>query len=200
MRKSSAGSREESTRRLTSTGFCVIGACVICVAAGCGNSDKQPSLSALFKQSGGNRPSVYPLAGKVTIDGEPAHYVKPQRLVMMLYDPTRPNLPPFKRPCKDISAEGTFSFGSYTKGDGLPAGKFVVAFAVLEVTNRGLLGPDQLNNLYNDPEKNAGIPQFNIDHRAPGKKDYVFDLKVAGREGVGSPGPKALTELRPLDY
>ena len=139
------------------------------------------------------------MAGKVTIDGQPAHYVKPQRLVMMLYDPKRPDIPPFKRTCKDISGEGTFSFGTYAKGDGLPSGKFIVAFAVLEVTNRGLLGPDQLNNLYNDPEKNAGIPEFTIDHQAPGKRDYVFDLKVAGREGLVTPGAKALTELRPLD-
>jgi hypothetical protein len=166
-------------------------------AAGCGKSAENASLEALLKQSGDNRASLYPLAGRVTIDGEPAHYVKPQRLVMMLYDPTRPDVPPFKRPCKDVSAEGTFVFGTYAKGDGLPAGKFIVTFAVLEVTNRGLLGPDQLNNLYNDPEKNDKIPEFHIDHQGPGKEDYVFDLKVAGKEGVRNPGPRALTEVRP---
>jgi hypothetical protein len=175
----------------------VLVACAVLAAAGCGKSGNNESLQALLKQSGDNRASLYPLAGRVTIDGEPAHYVKPQRLVMMLYDPTRPDLPPFKRPCKDVSAEGNFAFGTYTKGDGIPAGKFIVAFAVLEVTNRGLLGPDQLNNLYNDPEKNDKIPEFHIDHRAPGKEDYVFDLKVAGQDGSRTSGPRALTEVRP---
>jgi hypothetical protein len=184
-------------RRLATELLGVVGACAILAAAGCSKSGNHASLEALLKQSGDNRASLYPLAGKVTIDGQPAQYAKPQRLVMMLYDPTRPDLPPFKRPCKDISAEGTFAFGTYAKGDGLPAGKFVVTFAVLRVTNQGLLGPDQLNNLYNDPDKNAQNPEFNIVHQAPGKEDYLFDLKVAGQEGVRMPGPNALTELRP---
>jgi len=176
----------------------IFGACVLLPTVGCGKSADSASLTALLKQSGENKPAPYPLAGRVTIDGEPAHYVKPQRLVMMLYDPARPDLPLFKRPCKDVSAEGTFAFNTYTKGDGLPSGKFVVVFAVLEVTNRGLLGPDQLNNLYNDPERNSQDSQFIIDHQPPGKEDYVFDLKVAGKDAVKIPGPKALTELRPL--
>jgi hypothetical protein len=181
-------------RTLQVVGVIVAGAVF---ATGCGKSADHASLEALLKQSGDNRASLYPLAGKVTIDGEPAHYVKPQRLVMMLFDPTRPDMPLFKRPCKDVGAEGTFAFGTYAKGDGLPAGKFIVTFAVLEVTNRGLLGPDQLKNLYNDPEKNDKFPEFHIDHQAPGKEDYVFDLKVAGREGVRTPGSRALTEVRP---
>jgi len=177
----------------------VVGACAILAEAGCGKSGNNASLAALLRKTGDNRASLYPLAGKVAIDGQPAQYAKPQRLVMMLFDPTKPNLPPFKRPCKDVSAEGTFAFGTYAKGDGLPAGKFVVTFAVLRVTNQGLLGPDQLNNLYNDPEKNALNPEFNINHQAPGKEDYAFDLKVAGQAGVAMPGPMALTELRPED-
>jgi hypothetical protein len=184
-------------RRRATEAIRLVGVCAMLAAAGCSKSGNDQSLHALLKQSGDNRASLYPLAGRVTIDGEPALYVKPQRLVMMLYDPTKPDLPPFKRPCKDVSAEGTFAFGTYTKGDGIPAGKFIVAFAVLEVTNRGLLGPDQLNNLYNDPEKNANNPDFHIDHQAPGKTDYVFDLKVSGQQGSQTPGPRALTEVRP---
>ena len=175
----------------------VIAACAIFSTLGCGKSADQAALDALLKQSGDNRAILYPLAGRVTIDGQPAHYAKPQRLVMMLYDPTRPDLPVSKRPCKDVSAEGTFAFGTYKKGDGIPPGQFVVAFAVLEVTNRGLLGPDQLQNLYNDPEKNAENPEFHINHQAPGKEDYIFDLKVAGKQGPSTPGPRALTEVRP---
>jgi hypothetical protein len=183
--------------RIGSSRSLAIVACAIFATFGCGKSDNQASLDALLKEAGDNRASLYPLAGRVTIDGRPAHYVKPQRLVMMLYDPTRPDLPSFKRPCKDVSPEGTFAFGTYTKGDGLQPGKFIVAFAVLEVTNRGLLGPDQLQNLYNDPEKNSANPEFRINHQAPGKEDYVFDLKVTGKQGPPVPGPNALTEVRP---
>ncbi len=186
-------------RRFPAEVLKAVGACAVLAAAGCSKSGNNASLQALLKRTGDNRGSLYSLAGKVTIDGQPAQYVKPRRLVMMLYDPTKPDLPPFKRPCKDVSPEGTFAFGTYAKGDGLPAGKFVVTFALLRVTNQGLLGPDQLNNLYNDPEKNALNPEFNITHQAPGKEDYAFDLKVAGQEGVAAPGPKALTELRPED-
>jgi hypothetical protein len=184
-------------RRLIARLLATVGACAIFATVGCSKPADHESLEAMLKQSGDDRSSLYPLAGKVTIDGQPAHYAKPQRLVMMLYDPTQPDLPPFKRPCKDVSAEGTFAFGTYTKADGLPAGKFIVTFAVLEVTNRGLLGPDQLNNLYNDPDQNAKIPEFNIVHEAPGKEDYVFDLKLAGQPPRGAAGPRALTELRP---
>lgn len=183
-------------RRLAIEMLGAFGACAV-LTVGCSKSDNHASLEALLRQTGDNRASLYPLAGKVIVDGQPARYVKPQRLVMMLYDRSRPDLPPFKRPCKDVGADGTFSFGTYAKGDGLPAGKFVVTFALLKVTNQGLLGPDQLNNLYNDPEKNAKVSEFNIDHHGPGKEDYVFDLKVADQEEVGVPGPNALTELRP---
>ena len=66
---------------------------------------------------------------------------------------------------------------------------------MLADTKRGLLGPDQLKNLYNDPDKNKSIPEFHIDHKAPGRKDYVFDLKLAGKEPVEPPGQFALTSL-----
>jgi hypothetical protein len=161
---------------------------------GCAKSS-QESLDAYLKQTGHSRADVFPLAGKVTIDGQPARYVKPLRLVVMLYDESKPNLPSFKRPCRECNADGEFSFGTYTKGDGLPPGNFVVAFAVLNVTMQGLKGPDQLKNLYNDPERNAGNPAFKIDHRAPGKRDYYFDLKVDGQEPIETPGPKSLMEL-----
>ena len=187
---------EKIVRRFAAQVIGVIGSCAAFAAVGCnGTNSGNESLEALLKQSGETRASLYPLAGKVTIDGEPPHFVRPERLIVMLNDPTNPDLS--KRPCRQCDDEGEFAFGTYTKGDGLPAGKFIVTFAVLRVTARGLIGPDQLKNLYNDPDKNAKIPEFNIVHQAPGKKDYVFDLKIAGQEAVETPGPNALTELRP---
>lgn len=181
-------------RRIARASIPAAGFLLVVSIMGCGRSS-QESLDAYLKQTGHSRADVFPLAGKVTIDGQPARYVKPLRLVVMLYDESKPDLPPFRRPCRECNADGEFSFGTYTKGDGLPPGKFVVAFAVLNVTMQGLKGPDQLKNLYNDPEKNAGNPDFKIDHGRPGKRDYHFDLKVDGRDAIETPGPKSLTEL-----
>jgi hypothetical protein len=167
-------------------------ACAV-VAAGCGKPVKE-SLPAGFKQNGQIPAKVYPFAGKITIDGQPPRVAWPDRLLVMLTDPSNPIL--VNRPCRQCNDAGEFAFGTYTKDDGVSARKYAVTFAVLRITPRGLVGPDQLKNLYNDPDKNQQIPEFNIDHEAPGKRDYLFDLKVAGQEGNDSPGPKALTELR----
>jgi hypothetical protein len=187
-------SQEEFMRRLLALSTGMIGSVAVFAAVGCSKSNDE-SLQAFLKQTGQSRAALSPLAGKVTIDGQPAHYVKPLKLVLMLYDETKPDLPPFRRPCRECNAEGEFSFGTYTKGDGIPAGKFIITFAVLNVTMRGLKGPDQLKNLYNDPDRNAEKPEFRIVHEAPGKKDYLFDLKLAGQEAIAVPGPKSLTEL-----
>jgi len=181
---------------LGSTGIRVAGLTLF-LAVGCAKSENE-SLQALIRRSETKPADVHPLAGKVTIDGQTPPFVFPQRLIVMLYDPAKPNLPPAKRPCRQVSADGEFAFGTFTKEDGLPAGKFIATFAVLEFTTRGLQGPDQLKNLYNDPDKNALLPEFNIDHEGPGKKDYHFELKLSGQEANGSPGPNALTQLVPL--
>ena len=176
-------------------GIGAIGALAVFAAVGCSKSANNQSLEALLKQTGQNRAALYPLAGKVTIDGQPPQFVRPNRLIVMLNDPNNPDLT--RRPCRECNEEGEFAFGTYTKKDGVPAAKYIVTFAVLKITMRGLLGPDQLNNLYNDPDRNEKVAEFNIVHEAPGREDYAFDLKVAGQPAVGMPGPKALTELRP---
>jgi hypothetical protein len=170
------------------------GLSAVLLAVGCARSNSQ-SLQAAIKQSGQKPESLAPLGGKVLVDGQPAHFVKPLKLVVMLYDPSKPNLPPSRRPCKECNPEGEFSFGTYLKGDGLPTGKFIATFAVLHVTMRGLRGPDELKNLYNDPDANAQMPQFTIEHRAPGKTDYVFELTLEGKQGLETPAPNALTQL-----
>jgi hypothetical protein len=181
-------------RRIAQAWIHAAGFVLLASIAGCAKSSQQ-SLDAYLKQTGHTRAEVFPLAGKVTIDGQPARYVKPLRLVVMLYDASKPNLPAFRRPCRECNADGEFSFNTYTQGDGLPPGNYVVTFAVLNVTMQGLKGPDQLKNLYNDPERNARNPAFKIDHGPPGKKDYLFDLKVDGQAAIEMPGPNSLTEL-----
>jgi hypothetical protein len=91
---------------------------------------------------------------------------------------------------------------SYERGDGVPTGSYVVLFAELIPTplmatkrSKGLRGPDGLMNLYNDPDRNKQDVQFKIDITPPGKSDYAFDLKVAGKEAA-TPGPHAVTEIK----
>jgi len=55
--------------------------------------------------------------------------------------------------------------------------------------------PDELQNLYNDPENNAKVPEFNVEIKSPGRSDWQFDLAVAGKEPVTNPGSKAITKL-----
>ncbi len=58
----------------------------------------------------------------------------------------------------------------------------------------GFIPPDKLHNLYSDPDANAKLREFVIDHKAPGKTDYHFNLEVAGK-GPVEPGPHALNGL-----
>lgn len=171
----------------------VLGLTAACLAAGCRRAENE-SLDAFLKQAGPNRLNVYPLAGKVTIDGQPPQFARPLRLVVMLNDPSNANLA--RRPARQCNDEGEFAFGTYRKQDGVPAATYVVTFAVLKLTPQGFVGPDQLKNLYNDPDKNAQVPEFKIVHQSPGRTDCLFDLKVADQTPVEVPGPNALTELR----
>jgi hypothetical protein len=171
----------------------VLSLAAACWAGGCRRAENE-SLDAYLKQAGPNRRDVYPLAGKVTIDGQPPQFARPLRLVVMLNDPSNPNLA--KRSIRQCNDDGEFAFGTYRKQDGVPAGTYTVTFAVLKLTPQGFVGPDQLTNLYNDPDKNALVPEFKIVHQPPGKTDCEFDLKLAGQTPVEPPGPNALTELR----
>ncbi len=113
----------------------------------------------------------------------------------MLNDPAKPDVPLIKRLYVTTDPDGSFQFSSVRPGDGIPPGKYVVTFALLKTQGEmGLVGPDRFNNLYNDPDKNGKIEEFTIDHKAPGKSDYVFDLRIAGEEAA-TPGPHSLTNL-----
>jgi hypothetical protein len=57
-------------------------------------------------------------------------------------------------------------------------------------------GPDELKNLYNDPEKNKNDAAFLVDVQPPGRTDYQFDLSVAGKDPVIKPGPHAVTWVK----
>lgn len=170
------------------------------LAVGCGGtSSANQALDQQLKASDATREVVAKFAGKVTVDGLPPAPGPKESLVVILYDPTNPPSPEKPPRFTFCGKEGGFEFHTYLRGDGVPVGSYVVLFAQLKTGGRGSLGfkpPDALKNLYNDPEKNALVPEFKIDHTAPGKTDYAFDLSVAGRDPIAEPGPKAITRIR----
>jgi hypothetical protein len=173
--------------------------CLVLISTGCSRTQSpDQALNASLASQGQSKTAVYPLAGKVTIDGQPPQSFKTSRsrLVIMLYDPSQPNLRIGQRPHETVNSEGNFAFHAYDRADGVPPGKYIVTFALLNfTTKRGYLGPDQLKNEYNDPDRNQNVPELNIDHQTPGKKNYEFDLKVPSGDPLPA-GPKALTEIR----
>lgn len=162
------------------------------LAAGCSSGSEQ-ALDRALKDSGKTKDAVYPLAGKVLIDGAPPQLDRGYRLVIVLNDPEKLDTPAIDKPHVNADDKGEFRFSTYGQMDGIKPGKFIVTFGVYKRERiLGLVPPDQLHDLYTDPDVNKDLPGFVIDHKAPGKKDYVFSLETAGKEPVTHPGPHAL--------
>ncbi len=150
----------------------------------------EQALAVALKDVGQTKSSVYPLAGKVTIDGRAPAYDQRTPIFVILVDPSK--LKPLEY--VECDEEGHFAFHTYAAADGVRPGTYIVAFARFKTSRRAKEGSDLLNNLYNDPEKNAVRSEFKIEHADPGKSDYLFDLKLAGLDPA-TPGPKAITHL-----
>ena len=155
-------------------------------------------MTIALQQTGQPKVDVFPLVGRVTIDGQPPEIERREAVIVMLFDATKHDLKLSQRPrsseCDD--ATGKFAFSIYELNDGVKPGIYVIVIAKLALSRlRRYLGPDQLHNLYNDPDKNAQIAEFCIEHKAPGKTDYEFRLTVAGVEPVENPGPHAVTAI-----
>jgi hypothetical protein len=178
--------------------FAVLVGLAVVGAAGCGSRTGTQSVDSVLQSSGKARETVYPLAGKITVDNQTpeAGGFGQRRILVLLFDQSKLEASANGVPKAICNANGDFAFNMYDQGDGVPPGKYVLAIVELKFDKRkGYFGEDVLKNQYNDPTKNANSPEFKIDHQAPGKKDYAFDLKVADREKV-SPGPKAVTTIR----
>jgi hypothetical protein len=185
-----------SERRLIYRVVCLCAASAAFLVAGCSQSESgSQRLDKELSAAGKSKAAVFPLGGVITIDGQPAATpTRKDRIVVLLNEFTEPDASDKKGRRTFADAKGEFHFATYSAADGVPAGKYVVSFAMLDKNgNKGTLsGPDGFKNLYNDPEKNITVPDLVIDHQAPGKSDYKFDLKLAGKEEA-QPGPKALT-------
>jgi hypothetical protein len=173
-------------------------ACALLAAfVGCGGSPSPAQrVQTELTKIGESAKSIYPLAGKVQIDSQPPQAVSNQRIVVVLFDRAKPTLGVAERPSAICNERGEFAFTTYRDADGVEAGDYVVTFALLclRAKDGSLIGPDGLQNLYNDPDKNEKIDEFTIKHASPGKRDYTFDLKEAGQE-PGTPGPRAVTQI-----
>ncbi len=167
----------------------------IVASSGCSGQSASSALDYSLANAKLAKEGVYPLAGQVTVDGQPPQLEKRDNLIVMLNEPGKMEIPSAQKRNVTVRPDGSFAFSTYGPNDGIRPGKYILTFAVLRAKGKiGDLGPDKLNNLYNDPDKNSTIPEFVIDHQAPGKSDYRFNLEVAGKEGLAA-GPHALTDL-----
>jgi hypothetical protein len=167
------------------------------LVAGCSSGQTaDQAIDIALANSGKTRSAVYPLAGKVTVDGMPPELAEAEWIVMSLKDPA--NLKAIGR-IAVIPRSGEFAFGAFGKDDGMTVGTYIATFTKLKRgQHKQYPGPDQFLNLYDDPDRNLKeYPELKINHQSPGKKDYVFDLKIAGREAVAA-GPNAVTHFRHL--
>lgn len=142
------------------------------------------------------RQELAKFAGQVTIDGEPpGDLPHGSMLFVSLHrkQDGQQSAVPLQAIC---DSTGHFGFSTYLKEDGVPIGSYIVTFVKLQRVGRRLFGlPDELKNLYSDPEKNSERPEFVVDLQATGKSDYQFDLAVAGQEPIETPGPHAVTRI-----
>lgn len=174
-----------SGRRSASRRLWLVASLAALVAVGCPQQKSaDEATDAALKAQGLTKEAVCPLAGKVTVDGQtPQSQPKINPIVVVLNDTSKPDVPPRDRRRVELNPQGEFAFNTYKAGDGVPPGKYVVTFAQFKYNKKkGLLGPDQLKNLYNDPDKNAQKTGFVIDHQPSGKTDYLFNLEIQGKE------------------
>ena len=197
-------------RRHSSTGFAGLLLAVV-VLPGCVGCSGQPSSEERLEREFKEHPefkkeSLSKFSGHVTIDGQPP--AQGTTVFVILGDPkhmddaTHLQVPKLFTSCKP---DGSFSFHTYLEGDGVPAGKYVLMFVGLhkpqarrQVRSQGnnvFIGPDELKNLYNDPDKNSKNEKFALDLQSPGKDDYEFNLEVAGKPPVDAPGANSWTRI-----
>jgi hypothetical protein len=182
--------------RLASRKCRLLAAFALLLVAGCSGKPADQALDKALAASGQQRSTVYPLAGTVTVDGLPPELKPGERIVVMLNDAAKPDAPLNTRPYALVGDAGAFTFRTYAEADGINPGTYIVIVAKLMKTRKGLVAPDGFHNLYNDPEKNQKEhPNFKIEHQAPGKTDYAFDLQIAGRDEAPA-GPRALTHVK----
>ena len=104
-----------------------LSASTIAVLPGCGGTQSAgQALDNALAQAVTAKESVYPLAGKVTIDGAPPQFDKRDTLVVMLNDSDKLDVPSLEKKHAQTNQEGAFSFSTYAKNDGVKPGKYIL--------------------------------------------------------------------------
>jgi len=167
---------------------------IFVLSLGCeGRQSTAQRLEEAYKSAGMDPVKAYPLGGKITVDNEPPDAKsETARLVAIAYDAAKPDVKAKSNARAFVRPDGSFELPP------LPPGKYVMLFAQLGYNPRvGFLGPDGLKNLYNDPDVNLKKPEFVVEHQAPGRTDYTFNLSLAGETPPAAPGPKAFVGSGP---
>jgi hypothetical protein len=182
----------------------------VALFAGCNHAPtEEDSVSEYFKTSKTKRVPVAKFAGHVSIDGQPP--AQGAHLFVILNNPEHLEKPGkgFPKYVAKCDAEGNFAFTTYVTGDGVPQGKYLLTFVEFRASKRkegrsmggmrpglqqGFGGPDELKNLYNDPEKNKGDQTFLVDLTESGRTNLDFNLAVAGKDG-GPPSEYSVTTV-----
>jgi hypothetical protein len=167
---------------------------IFVLSLGCeGRQSTAQRLESAYQSAGMEPVTAYPLGGKITIDNEPpTARSESTRLVAIAYDAAKPESKALSNARAFVKPDGSFELPA------LPPGKYVMLFAWLgHNPKRGFFGPDGLKNLYNDPDVNSQKREFLIDHQAPGRTDYTFNLSLAGETPPATPGPKAFVGSGP---
>jgi hypothetical protein len=157
------------------------------LAGGCSESADQAILRRKKEYNVQDQPAAK-YSGTVTIDGQTPDVPAGHDLLVFLYDP--------KTDADKRGRGARYSAckrdGSFQFGESIAPGSYVVLFAELARGRPGISrGPDLLQNLYNDPDKNATRAGFTIELSPPGKTGASFNLEIAGKEPVTTPGPHA---------
>ena len=193
--------------------FLALGGLLLAFATGC---DRMQTADQARQRQFHEHPqfelpaAVAKFGGRVTVDGKPPK--RNCRLFVILNDPQHlEQTADGEGPRLFVACEpnGDFSFSTYQPHDGVLAGKYVVTFVELHrliyrSPSRALRTspffpgperhrqPDELHNLYNDPDKNAKTDEFVVDLQPPGNSHHDFALVVAGKKPVEKPGPNAV--------
>jgi hypothetical protein len=204
---------------LRCSGWSLAAGLFIAVAAGCNSTvspdaarEKQYADNAAYKKV-----DVAKFAGKVTVDGQPP--AKESKLFVILNDINHLDENaklPAPRLYASCDAEGNFAFTTNERHDGVALGKYVVTFVQFKVPQSGgsadtgrfkvpkgfggaakrYQAPDELKNLYSDPDANSKeTDKYVFDAKPPGKEDYAFELSVAGKDVVPA-GANAVKSIK----
>ena len=120
-------------------------------------------LSSCGKDADPNRKEVFPVAGKITVDGkDPGAPVQVSCQNVDGMDTQNPTV----SGCLTAN-DGSFALNTYETGDGVPAGKYVLTFvwSKWNPISNSFGGKDQLKGRYSDPQKSE--IRFEVDGSGP---------------------------------